>query len=112
MVQTTGIAEVIEKGINGFLEDLPTIMKALDEVGKVHPFINGAFSGILQLPLRLIPKSILVAVLAFKAVYTLETTRRENDKKLIALYVEMKDMMAVLIQWVSSLSLLEELLSD
>ena len=29
-----------------------------------------------------------VAVLAFKAVYTLETKRRENDKRVLALYVE------------------------
>jgi hypothetical protein len=43
-----------------------------------------------------------VAVLAFKAVYTLEAKRRENDKKIISLYVEMRDMMAVLIQYVIS----------
>jgi hypothetical protein len=30
----------------------------------------------------------LVAVLAFKAVYTLEVKRRSNDKRVIALYVE------------------------
>ncbi|KAH9948257.1 hypothetical protein B0H21DRAFT_847639 [Amylocystis lapponica] len=53
-------------------------MKALDEVGKLHPFIN-------------------VVVLAFKTVYTLETKRRANDKKVIALYVEMKDMISVLV---------------
>jgi len=29
-----------------------------------------------------------VVVLAFKAAYILETTRRENDKTLLALYVE------------------------
>lgn len=36
--------------------------------------------------------------MAFKAVYTLELKRRENEKKIIALYVEMKDMMGVLLQ--------------
>jgi len=29
-----------------------------------------------------------VAVLAFKAVYTLEMTRRQNDKRVLALYAE------------------------
>ena len=29
-----------------------------------------------------------VTVLAFKAVYTLEVKRRENDKRVLALYVE------------------------
>ena len=37
------------------------------------------------------------AVLAFKTVYTLELKRRDNDKKIIALYVEMKDMMGALL---------------
>ena len=40
----------------------------------------------------------LAPLLAFKAVYTLEMTRRENDTKIRALYVEMKDMVAVLVQ--------------
>ena len=38
-----------------------------------------------------------VVVLAFKTVYTLEMRRRDNDKKVIALYIEMKDMMRVLL---------------
>ena len=29
-----------------------------------------------------------MAVLAFKAVYTLEVTRRENDRRVLALYTE------------------------
>lgn len=36
------------------------------------------------LPLSISP----VAVLAFKAVYTLEVQRRSNDKRVIALYAE------------------------
>jgi len=39
----------------------------------------------------------IVVVLAFKAVYTLEMKRRNNEKKIIAVYVEMKDMMSVLL---------------
>ena len=39
----------------------------------------------------------IVAVLAFKTVYTLETKRRHNEKKIIALFAEMKDMMGVLL---------------
>lgn len=40
-----------------------------------------------------------VAVIAFKAVYTLETKRRNNDAKVIALFVEMRDMIGVLLQY-------------
>jgi hypothetical protein len=39
----------------------------------------------------------VVTVLAFKTVYTIELNRREIDKKIIALYVEMKDMMGALL---------------
>ncbi|KAI0038791.1 hypothetical protein FA95DRAFT_1505041, partial [Auriscalpium vulgare] len=69
----------IEDGIDHFFEGMPVFMNALDAVAEVHPFIA-------------------VAVMAFKTVYTLEVKRRGNEKKVIALYVEMKDMMAVLLQ--------------
>jgi hypothetical protein len=39
----------------------------------------------------------IVAVLAFKTVYTLEKKRRDNDKKIISLFVGMKDMMGSLL---------------
>jgi len=42
----------------------------------------------------------IVVVLAFKTVYTLEQKRRGNDKKIIALYVGMKDMMGALLLYV------------
>jgi hypothetical protein len=44
--------------------------------------------------------SKLVIVLAFKTVYTLEQMRRDNDKKIVSLYVEMKDMMGALLLYV------------
>ena len=47
----------------------------------------------------------IVVVLAFQAVYTLEQKRRDNEKKIIALYVEMKDMMGVLLLCVQVYSL-------
>jgi hypothetical protein len=42
----------------------------------------------------------LVVVMAFKTVYTLEQKRRDNEKKIIVLYVEMRDMMNVLLMCV------------
>ena len=35
------IAETIQKGVNTFMEAVPALMKALDEVAKVHPFVSG-----------------------------------------------------------------------
>ncbi|KAF8178111.1 hypothetical protein K438DRAFT_1938825 [Mycena galopus ATCC 62051] len=76
---TVGGMEIIEKGLNSFMEGMPVLMNALDEVAKIHPFIA-------------------VAVTAFKAVWALEQKRRENDKKILALHMEMKNMMGVLTQ--------------
>lgn len=39
----------------------------------------------------------IVVVLAFTTAYKLEAKRRDNEKKIIALYVQMKDMMGVLL---------------
>ncbi|KAN0140973.1 hypothetical protein V8E53_001417 [Lactarius tabidus] len=57
---------------------MPVLMNALDELAKLHPFIG-------------------VVVLAFKTVYNLEQKRRDNEKKIIALYVQMKDIMGILL---------------
>ncbi|KAJ3543517.1 hypothetical protein NM688_g5844 [Phlebia brevispora] len=77
--EASGAVQALKSGINSLMEDIPWLMKTLDEVGKVHPFIQ-------------------VAVLAFKAAYTMEMTRRNNDKRITTLYVSMKDMIAVLVQ--------------
>ncbi|KAF8208355.1 hypothetical protein K438DRAFT_1813864 [Mycena galopus ATCC 62051] len=78
-LEAVGGLEVIEKGLNTFMEGMPVLMNALDEVAKLHPFIG-------------------VAVMAFKAVWALEQKRRDNDRKILALHMEMKDMMGVLTQ--------------
>ncbi|KAI0043104.1 hypothetical protein FA95DRAFT_1546775 [Auriscalpium vulgare] len=62
-----------------FFKAIPTLMKGLDAVADLHP--------IIQAP-----------VLVFKTVYTLERKRRDNEKKVIILYTEMQEMMAVLMQ--------------
>ncbi|KAI0301375.1 hypothetical protein BC826DRAFT_989073 [Russula brevipes] len=74
----TNIGQVITEGINGFSEGMPVLMKALDELKTLHPFIG-------------------VVVLAFQAVYKLDQKRRNNDKKVILLYLGMKDIMNVLL---------------
>ncbi|KAF7974234.1 hypothetical protein HWV62_13116 [Athelia sp. TMB] len=69
----------IEDDIRGFAESSRVLMSLLDEVAKVHPVVG-------------------VAVLAFKAVVTLELKRRDNDKKVVALHLQMQDMMSTLLQ--------------
>ena len=36
------IAETIQKGVDTFMEAVPILMKVLDEVARIHPFISGA----------------------------------------------------------------------
>ncbi|KAJ7701822.1 hypothetical protein B0H17DRAFT_1176328 [Mycena rosella] len=78
-LEAVGGMEAIERGLNTFMEGMPVLMNALDEVAKLHPFIG-------------------VAVMAFKAVWALEQKRRDNDRKILALHMEMKEMMGVLTQ--------------
>lgn len=44
--------------------------------------------------------SFVVAVAPFKAVYASERKRRENNKRVMLLFVEMRDTMAVVLQCV------------
>ncbi|KAF7376029.1 hypothetical protein MSAN_00017700 [Mycena sanguinolenta] len=77
---TTGLEAVgATEAIDTFMEGIPGLMNALDEVAKLHPFVG-------------------VAVMAFKAVWALEQKRRDNDRKILALHLEMKEMMGVLTQ--------------
>ncbi|KAI0360921.1 hypothetical protein OH77DRAFT_1418971 [Trametes cingulata] len=69
----------VREGINSLAESIPGLLKALDEVAKIHPFIQ-------------------VAVGAFKVVVELDLKRRDNDKKINVLFLEMKDMMEVLLE--------------
>ena len=55
-VQASGAVDAIKSGLNSFMEDIPWLMKNLDEVAKIHPFVTGthrtgAFSRLLMLSL-------------------------------------------------------------
>ena len=41
-MDTPEIVDMIQNGVNTFMETVPSLIKALDEVAKVHPFISGA----------------------------------------------------------------------
>ncbi len=83
--------------IDKFSEGIPQLMSALDELAKLHPFIGGALT---QLHVSMRINQEVVAVLAFKTAYTLERRRRDNEKKIISLFVGMKDMMGALLLYV------------
>ncbi|KAI0645299.1 hypothetical protein C8Q79DRAFT_1011379 [Trametes meyenii] len=66
-------------GLNTLVESLPPLVRALDAIAQVHPFLA-------------------VAVGAFKVVIELEVKRRDNDKKVNILFLEMRNMMSALLQ--------------
>ncbi|KAK1231089.1 hypothetical protein PQX77_005806 [Marasmius sp. AFHP31] len=69
----------IKSKINSFAESSEILLKILEDVQGIHPFIG-------------------VAVIAFKAVISLELKRRENDDKVMFLLVKIQDMMGILVQ--------------
>jgi hypothetical protein len=71
--------KAVEGVFNHFEEVAGVLVKGLDELAKLHPFVGAA-------------------VLAFKLVYTLDLTRRENNKRVMVIKVQMKEMMVVLFQ--------------
>ncbi|KAI0049994.1 hypothetical protein FA95DRAFT_699202 [Auriscalpium vulgare] len=78
-VDQIAVAKGFVEHLDIFWDTMPDIMGALKEVSKLHPLLEAAF-------------------LIFHAVYTLEETRRDNDKKITALYVQMSDMMTAFLQ--------------
>ena len=71
-------------------------MKSLDELAGIHPVVTSV-SYKVEVRQQLIIFTT-VAALAFKEVYALENTRQENDRRVVALYTGMKDMMMVMVQ--------------
>ncbi|EJD53365.1 hypothetical protein AURDEDRAFT_180879 [Auricularia subglabra TFB-10046 SS5] len=74
----SGKVKAVKQTLSRFAESSQVIMKGLDAVQELHPFIG-------------------IVVLAFKAAIQLELTRRGNDAKVLLLKTQMMDMMEVLL---------------
>ncbi|CDO75521.1 hypothetical protein BN946_scf184871.g2 [Trametes cinnabarina] len=70
---------LVRQGVNMLIDSLPGLLRALDTVAKLHPFIG-------------------VAVGVFNFVINLNLKRLDNDKKRAALFLQMKDIMEALLQ--------------
>ncbi|KAH8814564.1 hypothetical protein DL96DRAFT_1820736 [Flagelloscypha sp. PMI_526] len=75
---STGFQE-FEQAIGGFTEVAKTMMIGLDALAQVHPFVG-------------------IAVQAFKVVIQFDLQRRDNNKKVFVVKLQMKDMVAVLFE--------------
>jgi hypothetical protein len=62
--------------------------------------LSGVRVIILDIPLVMPKRVWIVAVVAFKLVVTLDMTRRSNNQKVMAVKVQMQQMMCTLFQYV------------
>ena len=95
----TDFVKAMKEGIDEFSEGMPQIMGTLSLLAS-HPLIGGEIRPMICI--CGVTREIVV-VQAFKTGFELEQKRHTNDKKVISLYVGMKDMMEVLIGYVFSL---------
>ncbi|KAM5542294.1 hypothetical protein V8D89_004167 [Ganoderma adspersum] len=75
----SGTMSFLQSGQNSIVEGLPELLKVLQDVAAIHPFVA-------------------LAVGAFKVAIELDLKRRENDKKIGLLFLEMRDMMSGLVE--------------
>ncbi|TBU41129.1 hypothetical protein BD309DRAFT_868889 [Dichomitus squalens] len=75
----SGTMSFLQSGTNTIVDGLPELLKVLQDVAAVHPFIA-------------------LAVGAFKVAIELDLKRRENDRKIVLLFLEMRDMMYALAE--------------
>ncbi|KAF7350881.1 Protein kinase domain-containing protein [Mycena sanguinolenta] len=69
----------IERAFTKFAETSKVLVDGLELLGKLHPFVG-------------------VAVLPFKLMITLDLTRRQNNRKVLAVKSQMQDTMSVLFR--------------
>lgn len=92
-VMTAGF-KLLQSKIDNLTTHSEMIMNGLDGLTKIHPFISGGFK--LAFDFQHTNDS-LVAVLAFKTAIKFEVTRRQNDKRILAVRVAMNDLFSVLL---------------
>ncbi|KAF8161810.1 hypothetical protein K438DRAFT_1776325 [Mycena galopus ATCC 62051] len=87
----------IERTFTKFAETSKVLVDGLDLLGKLHPFLGGAVSSLISLDI-FEAYILLVAVLPFKLMVTLDLTRRQNNRKVLAVKAQIHDTMSVLFR--------------
>lgn len=91
-----GALHKLNEGMNDLPVQIPSLLHALEEIAKVHVTISG--SSYVSSRIRLVTNEGAVAVFAFKAAYNMVRTKRDNDKRIMILFVAMEDMFVALLQ--------------
>ena len=95
-VAASAAFSAVKEQVSHFAENSKVLVRALDEIGKAHPFILSISPSPSCSRLSSADLCCVVAVSVFKAAITLELTREENDQKVTVLNATMCDMMQVL----------------
>ncbi len=95
--------DLLWDSVNSLVDGLPGLVKALDDISRIHPYIAGmSLTRSLPSAFGELTAWYVAAVGVFKVVIELEVKRRDNDKKVNLLFLEMKNMMSALLQYVPS----------
>lgn len=85
------------------------VLKILDEVSKLHPFIGGPLPYCVQMCKEVLTLlKLTVPLLAFRAVLALDQKRRESHGKIVILLDEMSEMMLALQPYVLVLDVISD----
>ena len=97
MTQWDGTFIELHKLISTITDDIKSLLRVLDDISKIHPFITSLYLFHTHCVLAHI-LHLTAVVGTFRVAFALEQKRRYNDKKILLMFVEMGDMMAVLVQ--------------
>ena len=89
-------ARVAQYGTSALAEGLPALLKVLQTVATIHPFLQRTLT--THLRSTQVTHLPTVAVGTFMVAVELDLKRRENDKKINLLFDQMRDMMSVLAE--------------
>lgn len=86
----------ISSYVNSWMENIEVLLPCLEKIATIHPAAEGLHPARLM---RFTPAThetpLIAVVAAFSVLFKLESTRRENDNRIKALYKEIKFTMAM-----------------
>jgi len=92
-------ASGLDMAVDTFMETANVVMEGLVALGNVHPILGGAYN--LHNDIwTLIRYKCSVAIFAFHGIIKLDIARRDNNRKVLAVKLQMQNMMCAMFQCV------------
>jgi hypothetical protein len=87
-----------ENTIATFAETSAVLIKGLDTLGQLHPFVGSVCFAFHVTPHTNLRAAVVAT--AFKVIIALDLARRASDKKVLSIKIQMQDLMIILFQCV------------